>query len=209
MVGIPLAGILETGCFSSWGSTTPKTKKRVASCNKVQTLLFAKHNREEPELNTATMLENSNLLVIQTVDNLNEVAWDIPGACGEWSVKDIIAHLATYEQVMIDVLNTFTGSEPTPYVLRWIQQHDDFNKAEVEARRYNTAQHVEDEYQDLQVQATSLLQQIPEETIQRKGTLDWYKPESSLADFIDMMYKHTLEHCEQIKIFRESGKASL
>ena len=160
-------------------------------------------------MNAATMLENSNLLVIQAVDNLNEVAWDIPGACGEWSVKDIIAHLASYERVMVDVLYTFSGSEPTPYVLRWLQQHDEFNKAEVEARRYNTAQHVEDEYQDLQVQATSLLQQISETTVQQKGTLDWYKPEYSLADFIDKMYQHTLEHCEQIKGFRESGKADM
>ncbi len=155
------------------------------------------------------MLENSNLLVIQVVDNLNEVAWDMPGACGEWSVKDIIAHLASYQRVMIDVLNTFSGSEPTPYLLRWMQQHAEFNKAEAEARRYNTAQHVEDEYQDLQVQATSLLQQIPEATVQQKGTMPWYKQEYSLADFIDMLYKHSLEHCEQIKSFRASGRASL
>ena len=155
------------------------------------------------------MLENGNLLVIQAVDNLNEVAWDIPGACGEWSVKDTIAHLASYERVMIDVLNTFSGSKPTPYVFRWLEQHDEFNKTEVEARRYNTAQHVENEYQDLQVQATSLLQLIPEATVQQKGMLDWYKPEYSLADFIGMLYQHTLEHCEQIKSFRESGKADM
>ena len=159
-------------------------------------------------MNTSTMLENSNLLVIQAIDGLTETAWDIPGACGEWSVKDIIAHLASYEHVIADVLNTFLDSEPTPYVLRWIKQPTEFNKTEVEARRYQTAQHVEDEYQDMQVQATSLLQQIPEETIQQRGTMPWYKPDDCLADFIDMVYKHTQEHCEQIKSFRESGRAS-
>lgn len=61
---------------------------------------------------------------------------------------------------------------------------------------------------DMQVQATSLLQQIPEETIQQRGTMPWYKPDYCLADFIDIVYKHTQEHCEQIKSFRESGRAS-
>jgi uncharacterized damage-inducible protein DinB len=155
----------------------------------------------------ATLLENSNLMVIETIDNLREAAWDIPGACGEWSVKDIIAHLASYEKVIVDVLNTYLGSQPTPYILYWAEQPDEFNATEVEARRYETAQHVEDEFQDLQVQASSLLQQIPVEKIQQKGTMPWYKPDWCLADFIEMVYAHTREHCDQIALFRKSAKA--
>src|SRR5438067_13842578 len=93
----------------------------------------------------------------------------------------IIAHLASYERVVVDVLNTFLGSTPTAYSMRWINQPAEFNKAEVEARKYHTAQHVEDEYQDLQVQATSLLAQIPEETIPKTGTMPWYKQDCCLV----------------------------
>lgn len=154
-------------------------------------------------MNAATMLENGNLMVIQAVDNLNDVEWDVPGVCGEWSVKDIVAHLASYEKIVVDVLTTFQQSgKPTPYVLRWLHQPDEFNREEVETRKYETAQHIEDEYQDWQVQATSLLQQIPEETIQKPGTIPWYKQDCCLADFIDMVYMHTCEHCEQITQFR-------
>ena len=157
-------------------------------------------------MNTATLLENSNLRVIQAVDNLPETAWEIPGACGEWSVKDVIAHLASYEHLIVDVLATFTGSEPTPYVLRWIQQQAEFNATEVKERRYHTAQQIEDEYQDMQVQATSLLKEIPEESVQQKGTLPWYKPEYCLANFINLMAGHIQEHCNQIALFRQSEK---
>lgn len=155
-------------------------------------------------MNASELLEKGNLLVIQTVDDLPETAWDIPGACGNWSVKDIIAHLASYEHIIVDVLSIFQKEQPTPYILEFLHQIDQFNKAEVEVRKYETAQQVLDEYQDAQVEATSLLMQIPDEKVQERGTMPWYGEDCCLADFINRMYEHTREHCAQIVRFRQS-----
>ncbi len=154
-------------------------------------------------MNATELLEKSNLLVIQTVDDLPETAWDIPGACGNWSVKDIIAHLASYEHIIVDVLSIFQKEQPTPYILQFLHQLDQFNKVEVEARKYETAQHVLDEYQDAQVEATSLLMQIPDEKVQERGTMPWYGEDCCMADFINRIYDHTREHCAQIARFRQ------
>ena len=154
-------------------------------------------------MNASELLEKSNLLVIQTVDDLPETAWDIPGACGNWSVKDIIAHLASYEHIIVDILSIFQKEQPTPYILQFLHQLDQFNKVEVEARKYETAQHVLDEYQDAQVEATSLLMQIPDEKVQERGTMPWYGEDCCLADFINRIYDHTREHCAQIARFRQ------
>ena len=154
-------------------------------------------------MNMSELLEKGHLMVIQVVDDLNELQWDVPGVCGEWSVKDIIAHLASYEHVILDVLNTFSGKEPSPYVMRFISQTQQFDDAEVEERKYATAQQVIDEYQDMQVQTTSLLKQIAPETVQRSGAMPWYQKDLSLADFINHMYEHICEHCGQIAHFRD------
>ncbi len=154
-------------------------------------------------MNTSELLEKGHLMVIQVLDDLPELQWDVPGVCGEWSVKDIIAHLASYEHVILDVLNTFSGKEPTPYVLRFISQTQQFDDSEVEERKYATAQQVIDEYQDIQVQTTSLLEQIAPETVQQTGTMPWCQKDLSLADFINRMYEHIREHCEQIAHFRD------
>src|SRR5947209_3316420 len=111
------------------------------------------------------MLDNSHLMIIQAVDNLNDLAWDLPGACGNWSVKEIIAHLTSYEHALVDILNTFLGQEPQPYLVQFLRDTTQFNKEEVEKRRYETAQQIEDEYNDVQVQAVSLLTQIPTEKV--------------------------------------------
>ena len=157
-------------------------------------------------MDTSEMLERSHLTVFQTIDDLPEVEWDIPGACGKWAVKDIIAHLTSYEHVMVDTLNTFLGSAPSANVLKFIKDRAAFNNAEVEARQYHTAQQVEDEYNDTQLQSSGLLAQIPKEIVQQIGTMPWYGSEHSLANFVKMVYEHTREHCDQIVAFRKRIK---
>jgi hypothetical protein len=155
-------------------------------------------------MDSAELLQNGNLMVIQVVDGFPEVGWDMPGACGDWSVKDIIAHLSSYEHVTIEVLKTFQGEEPTPLILQFLHHLDEFNNAEVESRKYLTAQQVMDEYQDTQVQTTSLIMEIPPENIQQVGTMPWYSQDCCLADFINRLYEHTREHCAQITLFRQN-----
>ncbi len=157
-------------------------------------------------MNAYDTLEKGHLLVIKTLDDLPETQWDVPGVCGNWSVKDVVAHLVSYEHLVVDVLNTFQGAASTPRLdsyINDIHKRDEFNTTEVKAMRYHTAQQVITEYQDLQVQSTSLLGQIPAETIQRAGTLPWLGAERSLADLVNIVYEHTSEHCAQIARFRE------
>ena len=153
-------------------------------------------------MDAVQMLENSHAKVLETVDDLSEPLWDVPDVCGEWSVKDIIAHLASYERVLIDVLKTFQGDEPTPYVLQCFADFDEFNRRQVDTRKYSTAQQAMNDYHEAQLQATSLLEQFPVETVQRVGTMPWYNSERCLADLINNFCTHAQEHCAQIKAFR-------
>ncbi len=150
-----------------------------------------------------TALDEAHLLVIRTVEDLPESAWDTAGADGDWSVKDILAHLISYEHLLLDILNTASGAEPGSYLQRFSQDRNQFRSSEVEKRRYETAQHIEDEYNDLQVQTSSILTTIPQELFERKGTVPLMGPDQSLAQIVDRLQKHTREHCEQIKQFRE------
>jgi uncharacterized protein (TIGR03083 family) len=152
------------------------------------------------------MLDDSHTKILEAVDDLPEAQWDVPGACGDWSVKDIIAHLASYEHVLLDTINTFFGNEPTQKMIRCFSNFSEFNKAEVGARRYATAQQVVNDYNETQVQTTSLLAQLPAEVIQQKGTLPWYSADSCLADFIGWLCDHAFEHYAQIVRFRQQDE---
>jgi uncharacterized damage-inducible protein DinB len=150
------------------------------------------------------MLTNSHLMTIQALDNLAEEDWDLPNACGSWSIKEIVAHLASYELTLLDVLNTFRGQEPTAAIGTLLQNGAEFNAQEVEKRRYDTAQHILGEYNDVQIQTESLLAQIPAAQVLQGGSMPWYDKERSLGDLIAQMCKHSANHIAQVKTFRAS-----
>lgn len=153
-------------------------------------------------MNAAALLEQSHMLVLQTVEDFPEDQWDTPGACGDWSVKDTVAHLAVYEHLLVDLLNTLVNDTPTPYMDKFVNQRAEFNTSEAEARQYHTAQQIIDEYNETQLQSSDLLAKIPAEKITQAGTIPW-SDERCLADQIAIFYKHTNDHCMQIKAFRD------
>ncbi len=158
-------------------------------------------------MNTAEQLENAHLLVIQTVNNFPEAEWDIPTLKDRWTVKEIVAHLADYEHVLQDVLNTFLAETPdTPYLSVFIRQFTDYNgdfdKVQLGERGNYTAQQVIAEYQEVQSETTGQLARIPVETLGQQGTLPWYGKGHSLNDFIGRLTGHIQLHCEEITAFR-------
>ncbi|QBD78721.1 DinB family protein [Ktedonosporobacter rubrisoli] len=183
--------------------TNERKRKKLASSITSMGIQLHVTVKEEVFMSTTDILEKSHTLALQSIEGLPEAEWDVPGVCGDWSVKDILAHLATYEKLLVEVFKTFSGAPPGAYIARCRADQQAFNAAEVEARKYLTAQQVENEYNEGQIQSTALLAKIPAEMLQKTGTLSWYDPNSCLADFLQMIYQHTSEHCSQIALFRE------
>lgn len=151
-------------------------------------------------------LDNSHLYVIQTLDDLNDVQWDIAGVVDDWSVKDTVAHLASYEHLLLEILQSFIGqSGDKTYITSYRQGQEQFNTSQVQQRKYETAQHVMDEYQDVQTQTSSLLAQISPDVVEKEGTVPTSdaNPSGSLARLIENLASHTRTHCDQIRAFRQ------
>ncbi|HEY5003243.1 MAG TPA: DinB family protein [Ktedonobacteraceae bacterium] len=157
-------------------------------------------------MNTAALLDQSHMLVLQTVEDFPEDQWDTPGACGDWSVKDTIAHLTSYEHLLVDILDALVNDAPTPYLDKFVNGQPEFNTSEVAARQYHTAQQIIDEYNETQLQSSDLLVKIPAEKMTQAGVIPWSK-DRTLVEMINILYRHTNDHCTQIKAFREKEHA--
>lgn len=155
-------------------------------------------------MNTSDVLKYGHHTVLQTVEGLPFAEWDTPGVCGVWSVREIIAHLASFEQLLVDVLHALLDDEPTPTLEKFQQNSVAFNDAEVAARHHTSAADVWAEYIDASAQAAHLLTRVPLEARAANGLLPWYGPDYSLDDFIVYtFYGHKREHCAQIMVFRD------
>ena len=161
-------------------------------------------------MNARDILKYGQQTVLQTLESFPEASWETPGACGVWSVKDIIAHLASYERVLVDTLSTFTRSAPTPALNTFLELGSQFNDSEVDRRKKKTIQDVLAEFDDTHTQVMSLIVALPAETLRQSGTLPWYGREYALDDvLVYMYYGHKREHSAQIAAFgdrlREAG----
>src|SRR5689334_18125965 len=97
-------------------------------------------------MNASDILKYGHGTVLRAIDGLPEAEWEIGGVCGVWSVKDIIAHLASYELVLKEVLLSFqsnsatpssaTGGSATSMLNAFVDPDGRFNDAQVALRQH-------------------------------------------------------------------------
>lgn len=159
-------------------------------------------------MNTHDVLKYGHLWVHKHLEGLTEPQWLTPGVCGWWSVKDILAHLVSYEWLLVEVFRTCIEPGPTPTLdLHNTLNGDAFNAMQVGLREEKSPGEVLAEYDQAYEQVMHLLPRIPEAQLRQAGTIPWYGMEYSLEDFVVYQYYgHKREHCAQIAAYRDQLK---
>jgi hypothetical protein len=158
-------------------------------------------------MNALDILKYGHLTVMSTLEGLPESKYDTPNVCGVWSTRQIIAHLASYEQLLVELLTQFlNGQAPTPYLDRMIELGPyGFNDYEVDARQKTPWLDALAEYSQTQAATMELATLIPADTFRLVGTLPWYGSEYSLDDYlVYSYYGHKREHTAQINVFKDT-----
>lgn len=156
-------------------------------------------------MNAGDILKYGHLTVLRSIDGLPDSAWDVDGVCGVWSVKDIIGHLAAFEHVLVDVLNSFLGGPNTGYLGKF--ENQEFNDTQAALRHDRPFKDVLAEYNEMHEQVRALVPRIGTEKWREVGTLPWYGKEYALDDYVVYaFYGHKREHTAQIDKFRDTLK---
>jgi hypothetical protein len=156
-------------------------------------------------MNASDVLKYGDYTLKQTLKDFPEDSWETSGACGWWSVKNILAHLASYELMLIDVLNSLIDANAEiPVLMRMGADPLAFNDDEVNARKDMNVLDILDEYENAHRQTLHLIDRIPVADRRAPGALAWYGDEYDLEDFIVYtFYGHKREHSAQIAAFRD------
>ena len=160
-------------------------------------------------MNAQDILKYGDSFLLDSLRNIPLDAWETEGVCGVWSVKDIMAHLISYENMLTDILSGFLGStQMTALQSMFDQGPQKFNDSEVAARRGNSPADVLAEYKAAQACNMELAAQVSPEVYRQVGSLPWYGSEYALDDYIVYsFYGHKREHGAQINIYKDALKA--
>ena len=155
-------------------------------------------------MNTLDILKYGNLTLLQSVEGLPDDAWETPGAVGVWSAKEIMAHIAYFELLLVEVLSTFVDGGATPTLDMMVQAGERFNELQVESRRGNTVSEILDEYKSAHQRVMELAGRISVEKFRENGTLPWYGKQYCLNDYIVYAsYGHKREHSAHFGLYRD------
>ena len=158
-------------------------------------------------VNAEDILKYGQRTLLGSIEGFPASEWETPGVCGVWSTKDVLAHLASHEQVLTDVLAGFAGANGSGALDLYMSQGPEFNDFQVAERRDKTPGEVLDELNSAHTRNMSLVSKIGTETLRQAGTLPWYGMEYALDDLIVYgFYGHKREHSAQIAVFLDRLK---
>jgi hypothetical protein len=145
--------------------------------------------------------ERENLL--EAIHGIPDEAMHIPGALGEWSVKDILNHLSHWEAVLVSQLwIAAQGRKPeiTSYTDQRIEQ---LNQEWYQEGRQRPLVMVLSDLHGVRKQTIRRIEDFSEKDLSQPGRFPWLK-ELTLADRIaSYSYEHEAEHAEQIRKWRQ------
>lgn len=153
------------------------------------------------------VLTYGNGTVLRAVEGLPAADWDTAGVCGWWSARQIIAHLASFEHILIEALEMAGGTRDGygPTLRAWFRNPQAFNDQQVADRAPLTPEATLADYAAAHAQTIALAAALPSAAWQRTGFLRAYGAEYDLEDFITYaLYGHKREHAAQIAVFRDA-----
>ena len=158
-------------------------------------------------MNAPDVLRYGHLTLLGTLDPVPDELIDRPGACGVWSIREIVAHLASYELVLVDVLASASeAGTATPMLDRFVEQGGAFNDAEVEARATVSLPDLLGEIDAAHATTLELVAALDPARLREAGSIPWYGEEYALDDLIVYQYYgHKREHSAQIEAFRDAA----
>ena len=154
------------------------------------------------------VLRYGNLTFLSALNGLKAEECVVGGVCGWWSVKDIVAHLASHELVLLDVLTGLLKRGQTPTLNQYLKNPMAFNDDQVDLRKGMTYARTLEEYQETHAKVMALILQVSDEVFHHAGVLPWYGEEYDLEDYLSYgYYGHKREHSAQIMVYRDTLKA--
>lgn len=156
------------------------------------------------------MLTYAHKRIHEVTAALTETEWDLPGVCGEWSTKQVVAHLTGWAAYFEEFLAPHAGlTLPTPLIDDFKRLGEDgFNAKHGTPAAATSAAQVLNDYDAAWRRVLEMADRITPERWREPGPLAW-DPEGALDEFaVYAYYGHQYEHAAQIEAFHDRRRRS-
>jgi hypothetical protein len=143
---------------------------------------------------------------------VDESEFELPGAAGEWSVRDIIVHVTAYERGLVEWLNAALAGQIKTFADLDQPDVDQRNAIIIEGNQGRSLEGIQQEAGDVFQRLTELVEEISEEDLLDAQRTEWFvKPRWGVQRELwqciaDDGYRHYEQHIPDIRSWiRKSG----
>jgi hypothetical protein len=151
-----------------------------------------------------TRLAESRQTFLQAVESLSEVQITQIPVEGIWTIKDLLAHLATWEMTCVVPLRAFAaGGEFIPEA---IPDHQVWNEAQARGWQTKSLAEILAEYQSIREEIVALITALPVARWEVKLPAPW-GGEANVGELCSgLIWHESIEHLKSIQYWKETGK---
>jgi hypothetical protein len=153
----------------------------------------------------ATLIRTTSMQLELLISQLNVAQMNQPGAVGDWSVKDVLAHIAFWERHAADIVRAaVVGEKP----LLDVEDKTESRNSSVVAQYYLAPlSAVIASWQDAQEELLEQLQELSDADLNDPDRFPWNKGRTLLSRIADNSYEHEQEHIDQIRSWMQQMRA--
>ena len=148
-------------------------------------------------------LEKARERLLRAVEGLSEEAMTTSPAVGHWTIKDLLAHVAAWdEESLRGIRELLRGERPRFLDTDW----DQWNAQEVEKRRALSLQAVLEELEGSHREFLEFLRGLEEAEWERPREQRWKRYKVTVAWIVGGVIGHDREHAEHIQAWRTKAR---
>jgi len=148
-------------------------------------------------------LESQREDFLDALEGIPESDWELPGVAGNWSIKDILAHLSRWEAELVKFLwQVQQGQTPTSIQLENIDV-DAVNAAWQREARDRSLQRVLEDYHLVRTQTAARVEMLDEKDLLAPNRFKWAKGKPLWEWIAADSYEHEAEHLQDILAWKQ------
>ena len=150
-------------------------------------------------------LESSREWFLELIDDVLDEGFEDPGVNGNWSLKDVLAHLTRWEAELVKLLwQVSQGQEPTSAHFSGISK-DMLNEKWYREMRTRHLDMILEDYHNVRNQTMRRLEDFSDQELNDQKRYRWLGGRPLWAWVAADSYDHEYEHSLQIKSWREKS----
>jgi uncharacterized damage-inducible protein DinB len=158
-----------------------------------------------PRADVIASLKAARAALLQSIDGLSDDQMLQVGAVGLWSVKDVLAHLVSWEAELVTVLAQLEQHKDGAPRIVEIEDIDEWNEEQYRINARRPLADVLEDFHGVHKQLIRTIEALDSRTLDDNRLFPWMEGEPLSYLILENATWHEEEHAEDIRAWREAS----